>query len=155
MKASTPVLILGAILGILPTVTDARVFTDDQGRTTDAELAGVQENDVVLWKQGLAMRWPLAKLSSTDQAYVREWQANPAATPHIGVRLWERQGLSPVGSFSDDQPGQPGLPNIPGVMEVEKRATFHHYDIDLTNMGKTQANAVTVSYQIYVITASG
>lgn len=145
-----------AVAGILLVGSlEARVFTDDQGRTTEAELAGVYGDDVVLRREGVAMRWPVARLSAADQEYVRGWQTHPPETPRISVRMWQREGLSPEGTFTDEAAAHPGLPDIPGVIEVEKRATYHHYDVDLTHQGSQQAPAVVMSYQLYVLTASG
>ncbi len=132
-----------------------RTFTDDQGKTTNAELSGVDGNDVILRRGGVAIRWPLARLSQADQAYVKEWQKNPPTTPKLLVRLWERKGISPVGIMSVSEDSRPDLPNIPGVIEVEKKDAFHYFDVDISNPSSTQANQLTLAYQLYVITDPG
>lgn len=133
----------------------ARVFTDDQGRSAEAELAGVIDKDVLLRRSGVEMRLPLAKLSKPDQRYVKEWQSNPPVTPKLSVRLWKREGFSSAGTIAKEAGGPPGVPNIPGIHEVEKRDTFHYFEVDITNPSATQANLLTLSYQMYVIPPSG
>lgn len=133
----------------------ARTFTDDQGKTTDAELSAIAGDDVILRRSGVPLRWPLARLSKADQAYVKEWQQNPPATPKLFVRLWERRGFSPAGTFSESKDSQPTLPNIPGIIDVEKKDTFHYFDVDVSNPSGTQASQLSLAYQLYVITASG
>ena len=154
MKASFP-LIAAALLALGASPLPARTFTDDKGTTTEAELSGVVGPDVILRRNGVGIRWPIARLSAEDQKYVKAWQANPPATPRLLVRLWEKTGFSPAGTFSDDQNAPPDLPNIPGVMEVKKRETFHYYDVDVSNPSTTQANQLSLAYQMYVITADG
>ena len=133
----------------------ARVFTDLEGRSTEAELAGVTGQDVLLRKSEVEMRWPLAKLSPADQAYVNEWQANPPITPKLGLQIWKKEGISPAGTFAEEPGGPDGLPNIPGLHEVKKKDTFHYFAVDITNPNSTQASLLTLSYQIYVIPTSG
>lgn len=148
-------LIIASILAAGSSQLQARTFTDDKGTTTEAELSGVVGPDVILRRNGVGIRWPLARLSAEDQKYVKSWQANPPATPRLLVRLWEKTGFSPAGTFSDDKNAQPELPNIPGVMEVKKRETYHYYDVDVSNPSSTQANQLSLAYQMYVITADG
>ncbi len=148
--------VMVSILGFAASIIAAeRTFTDDQGKTTVAALSGVDGNDVILRRGSVAIRWPLAKLSKEDQAYVQEWQKNPPSTPKLLVRLWERMGLSPAGTFPDSSDSPPDLPNIPGIIDVEKKDTFHYFDVDVSNPGSAQANQLTLAYQLYVITASG
>ena len=126
-----------------------------KGRSTEAELAGVTGQDVLLRKSEVEMRWPLAKLSPADQAYVNEWQANPPITPKLGLQIWKKEGISPAGTFAEEPGGPDGLPNIPGLHEVKKKDTFHYFAVDITNPNSTQASLLTLSYQIYVIPTSG
>lgn len=132
-----------------------RVFTDQEGRSTDAELAGVSGQDVILRKSGVEMRWPLVKLSPADQAYVNEWKANPPVTPKLGVQLWKKEGISTAGTFAEEPGGPDGLPHIPGLHEVKKKDKFHYFAVDITNSNPTQANLLTLSYQIYILPTSG
>ncbi|CAN5589183.1 hypothetical protein BH09VER1_BH09VER1_40810 [soil metagenome] len=154
MRPFLSLLALVCVMAV-PSRVVARTFTDDKGTTTDAELSGVMGADVILRRNGVGIRWPLARLSAADQKYVKEWQANPPATPKLFVRLWEKTGFSPAGTFSEAPSTQPELPNIPGVMEVKKRETFHYYDVDVSNPSTTQANQLSLAYQLYVLTADG
>ncbi|MGH8046193.1 MAG: hypothetical protein ACREKL_03015 [Chthoniobacterales bacterium] len=147
--------LLIALAAIAPGLAQMRTFADDQGNTTQAELTGVVGKDVVLRKNGVTVRYALAGLSTEDQAFVKNWQVNPPATPHQQVQLWARQGFSPAGTFSENQNTPPSLPNIPGVVEIKKRETFHYYDVSVSNPGSVQANRLSLAYQLYVITASG
>jgi len=144
-----------ALFALFLQAATARVFTDDQGRTTEAELAGVVKDEVILRKRGVAIRWPIAKLSGADQTYVKKWQASPPSTPRLLVRLWEKKGFSSAGTFSEQSDQMPGLPNIPGILEIEKKETFYYFDVDVSNPGKIQANHLSLVYQLYVINAAG
>ncbi len=154
MKALIPLLAAVGVMAVTGPAL-ARTFTDDKGTTTDAELSGMVGPDVILRRNGVGIRWPLARLSAEDQKYVKAWQANPPATPRLLVRLWEKTGFSPAGTFSEAPSPQPELPNIPGVMEVKKRETFHYYEVGVSNPSTTQANQLSLAYQLYVITADG
>lgn len=130
-----------------------RVFTDDQGRTVDAELVGVRGDNVVLSKNGRAAQWPISKLSAKDQLYVRAWQASPPETPNLSIQIWEREGIGASGAF--DEPEEGGLPkNIPLLLETEEKANYKHYDLDITNRSQVDATNLTVAYVIYIVTAS-
>lgn len=155
MRTNRPIALLVTFILVQTAPVFARVFTDHAGRSTEAELAGVAGQDVLLRKSGVEMRWPLAKLSPADQAYVKEWQTNPPVTPKLGMQIWKKEGLSPTGTFPEEPGGPDGLPNIPGLHEVKKKDTFHYFDVDITNPNSTQANLLTLSYQMYVIPPSG
>jgi hypothetical protein len=155
MHYNRPLFLLATLIPAHSSPAFARVFTDLEGRSTGAELAGVAGQDVLLRKGGVEMRWPMAKLSPADQAYVKEWQANPPVTPKLGVQLWKKEGLSPAGTFAEEPGGPDGLPSIPGLHEVKKKDTFQYFAVDITNPNSTQANLLTLSYQMYVIPPSG
>jgi len=152
---STRFILLVLVAAGFPGLLKARTFTDDKGHTTEAELSGVTGQDVILRRSGVSIRWPIARLSNPDQAYVKEWQAHPPVTPRLLVRLWEKSGFSPAGTFATEQSAQPSLPSIPGVLEIKKRETFHYYDVDVSNPSTMQANQLSLAYQLYVITAEG
>lgn len=143
------------LFSLLLNISDARVFTDDQGRKTEAELAGVVKENVILKKNEVLISWPISKLSASDQTYVKQWQSNPPATPNLLVRLWEKKGFSSAGSFSETSDQLPGIPNIPGIHEIEKRETYYHFDVDVSNPSNIQANHLTLAYQLYIFNASG
>jgi len=132
-----------------------RPFTDGQGRTIQAEMAGISGGDVIMLKDGVTLSYPLAKLSDRDKAFVQAWQSNPPPVPHLQVRLFEKQGFSSAGTFAEDDNAPPSLPNIPGVVEVQKRETFRYDDVEISNPGATQASRLTLAYQLYVVTVTG
>ncbi len=134
----------------------ARVFEDNGGRKVEAELVGVRGDHVVLSRNGNLAQWPVAKLSAQDQAYVASWKKNPPKTPKISVRIWERDGIGPIGKYEETSSG-PGLPkNIPMILETEEKEKYKHYDIDLTNTSANlDANHLVMSYILYVIDESG
>jgi hypothetical protein len=155
MHYRNPLFLLATLILAHSSPASARVFTDLEGRSTEAEFAGMTGQDVLLRKSGVEMRWPMAKLSPADQDYVKEWQANPPVTPRLGVQIWKKDGISPAGTFAEEPVGPDGLPHIPGLHEVKKRDTFHYFAVDISNSNSTQANLLTLSYQIYVIPTSG
>ena len=61
-------------------------FTDDQGRSVEAELVGLRGPNVVLATQNVRGQWRLARLAAADQAYVRDWQRTPTAVRHVTVQ---------------------------------------------------------------------
>lgn len=140
----------------------ARIFTDDAGRQVEAELAGERGANVVLFRQGVAAQWPLAKLSAADQAYVREWRQTRSAVPKLSVRIFERDGVGEKGVFAEKEsanPGPPGLPplpaNVPGIRETEEKVRYRHYDADITNPAQVDAHRLKVDYVLYVIMPDG
>lgn len=154
MRALLSLLALAGLAAVTGSL-HARTFTDDKGNTSEAELTGIIGQDVILRRDGVGVRWPIARLSAEDQKYIRAWQANPPVTPRLLVRLWEKAGFSPAGTFAETATPQPELPNIPGVMEVKKRETYHYFEVTASNPSSTQANQLSLAYQLYVITADG
>jgi len=62
---------VAAVFAFAPPAATARIWTDDQGRTVDADLVRVSDGNVVLRvvATGQEHSWPLAKLSKADQAF--------------------------------------------------------------------------------------
>jgi hypothetical protein len=139
---------------VLPSRAQVRTFTDDQGRTTEAELVAVQGDHVVLRKDGTAMRWPVAKLSPADQLLVRAWKPAAGDHPRLAVRIWKRPGPSPEGEVSAPAES-PSLPNIPGLRDVETRDDLTHYEVHVTNLDGVVARQLVLGYQLYVTEDSG
>ena len=161
-----PALLRWPLLALaLSSVLQARTFTDDSGRTVEAELVGVRGENVVIERQGVAAQWPMAKLSAADQAFVREWQQTRSSVPKLSVRIFERDGLGEKGAFPEEKgasasPGLPGLPggpppNLPGVVQTEQKARYKHYDVDITNPASVDAHQLKVDYVLYVILPDG
>ncbi|MEM7013689.1 MAG: SHD1 domain-containing protein, partial [Verrucomicrobiota bacterium] len=139
-------------LFMVPFVAQARVFTDDSGRTVDAELVGVRGDHVVLAKNGKAGRWPISKLSAADQAYVNSWMKDPPKTPQLRVRLFERDGIGASGVFQGET--SKGPKSIPILQETEAKAKYKYYEADITNDSQVDAMQLTVSYMLFIVNAS-
>ncbi len=133
---------------------EARVFTDNQGRTVDATLVGVRGDHVVLSRNGRAARWPIAKLSGKDQRYVKNWKKNPPGTPKLTVNLWERAGVGPEGTY-EQKKGLELPKNVPGLLKTSETAKYKHFEVDMTNLSAVDANHLTVAYVMYVIGGKG
>ena len=140
------VLLLGPVEG--------RVFTDDAGRTVEAELVGVRGNNVVLARGKFAGRWPIAKLSAEDQTYVKKWQENPPVASRITARIWERDGISSAGTMATDE--APAITkNIPLLKQTTETDKYKYYEVDLFNESNNDAGGVTMAYVLYVISPQG
>ena len=132
----------------------AKTFTDDQGRTIEAEIVGVRSDKVVLSRNGKSAQWPISKLSKGDQLYVKAWQKNPKKTPKVSITIWERDGVGPEGAY--EKSNKPGLPkNIPGLIETTETTKYKHYEVDMTNIHSVDASQLTLAYVIYVIGGNG
>ncbi|MEM1294867.1 MAG: hypothetical protein AAGH89_05835 [Verrucomicrobiota bacterium] len=142
-------LLLTLSLLLLPTLASARVFTDDTGRTIDAELVGVQGDYVVISKNGKAARWPITRLSKPDQIYVRAWAKDPPKTPDLRVRLFERDGVGPSGIFQGETSKAPA--SIPIIQQTQATAKYKHYEADITNDTNVDASQVVVSYMLFIV----
>tara|TARA_R110002096_G_scaffold26518_1_gene81732 strand:- start:4553 stop:5428 length:876 start_codon:yes stop_codon:yes gene_type:complete len=134
---------------LVPTLASARIFTDDTGRTVEADLVGVQGDDVVISKNGKAARWPIAKLSKPDQIYVSAWAKNPPQTPRLRVRLFERDGVGPSGVFQGETGKAPV--GIPILQQTEATANYKHYEADIANDSNVDATQVLVSYMLFIV----
>jgi hypothetical protein len=62
-----------ALLITLATTAIARTWTNDQGKTIEAEIVRVDAGEPIVKKAGQEMRLTLAKLSPADQEYVKKW----------------------------------------------------------------------------------
>ena len=124
---------------------DARTFTDDQGRTIEADLIAVQDEYAVISKNGRSARWPIAKFSKKDQAYIELWQKDPASTPKFTINLWERDGIGPEGPLNYREVGGEGLPFV----QTEKKARYKHFDVDLRAQTKADGRNLTLAYTLY------
>lgn len=69
------------LTGVVPAAS-ARTWTDMSGRTMEAEMTGVEGEQVLLRFKGKQIKLPLAKLSLADRAFVSEAkETDTAATP--------------------------------------------------------------------------
>ncbi|MFT5470381.1 MAG: hypothetical protein ACI8UO_005509 [Verrucomicrobiales bacterium] len=136
---------------VLPLSLAARVFTDEDGRKVDAEIVGVRDGHVVLTKNGKTGRWPIEKLSTVDQVYVRAWSKDPTTSPKLRVRLFERDGAGPSGVFQG--PTSKAPTSIPLIQQTEAKANHKHYVADITNDAQAQVDALqlTVAYVLFVV----
>lgn len=141
------------LVAFLTLSAEARTFKDDMGREIEAEMTGVNGENVVLSKGGQSFQWPVAKLSKVDQQYVSAWKSDPATTPSVVVNVWEREGIGSAGLM--DGKGGLELPkNIPLLKTTEEKEKYRYYDVDLSNNSQVDANKVHLKYVIYVIDAS-
>ena len=134
----------------------AHLFTDDTGRTVEAELAGLRGANVVLASQGVRGQWPVARLAPPDQAYVKQWQASSAAVSKVIVQMTEHDGIGEKGVFKQESEGGPALPkDLPFAPKTESKATYKHYDLQITNPATVDASQLRVDYVLYVIQPDG
>ena len=63
------------------TASLARTWTNDQGRTIEAELVRMEAGEPIVKKGGQEIKLTLAKLSPADQAFVNQWQEQQASKP--------------------------------------------------------------------------
>lgn len=70
-----------ALLITLATTAIARTWTNDQGKTIEAEIVRVDEGEPIVKKAGQEIKLTMAKLSSADQEYVKQWLDQQAAKP--------------------------------------------------------------------------
>ncbi len=153
--ALTLTLTLTLFSGILA-VSQARVFTDTQGRRIDAEVLDVREENVILKKDGKTYVWPLVKLSVSDQLFLKRWKATHAKTrARVQVRLWEKDGIGPSGTFEADEARAKAPKGPPILSETKQRAKYKHYEVDLTNTTREDATKLTMSYVVFLIDGSG
>lgn len=67
-----------ALLWVVP-AAQARTWTDQQGRSIDAEIVRVENDAVVVSKSGKELRLRLAILSDADKDFVTKWNAERQA----------------------------------------------------------------------------
>ena len=150
-------LITLVVLGFHAQVGHAHLFTDDQGRQVEAEIAGLRGANVVLATQNVRGQWPVARLSPPDQAYVKEWQAANSAVSKVQVQITERDGIGERGEFPvADRGGQPALPEgLPIAPAKETRAVYKHCDLVIQNPAVVDANHLRVAYVLYLVKPDG
>ncbi len=71
--AAVGVLVALCLTAALTSSLSARIFTDTDGRTVEAEVAGLRGDQAVLNIKGKLITWPMDRLSQADQDYIREW----------------------------------------------------------------------------------
>ena len=134
----------------------AHLFTDDAGRTVEAELVGVRGPDVVLATQGVRGRWPVERLAAADQSFVKEWQATSTTVNRVIVQVTERDGIGEKGTFKRESDGGPSLPkDLPFGPKTATKASYKHYDLQITNPAAVDASHLRVDYVLYVIQPDG
>lgn len=84
-------IILACLVSCLIGSVHARTWTDDRGRTVDAEILRIDGDDPVVSLRGKEVKLPAAKLSPADHEFLDKWKldhpvapaaaATPAATP--------------------------------------------------------------------------
>ena len=131
----------------------AHLFTDDMGRTVEAEIGGVRGAHVILARGGVAGLWPIAKLSAADQTFVQEWQKSHSGIKQLQTRIDERDGIGERGLFTSSAEGAAPLP-LPGVT-TDTKQTFKHCVISLNNPNTIDATALKVDYVLYAILPDG
>jgi len=149
--------ILLATLALAPLrLVNAHLFTDDQGRKVEAELVGMRGENVVLATQGVRGQWPVFRLAPADQAYVRQWQASSAAVGRVIVQMTEHDGIGEKGTFKQETEGGPALPkDLPFAPQTESKATYKHYNLQITNPATVDASHLRVDYVLYVVQPDG
>lgn len=157
-----PFLFVVTFLACLAAVAQAQahLFTDDQGRQVEAELAGIRGKHVILATQQVRALWPLAKLSAADQDYVREWQKTSTAVQRVTVQTFERDGIGERGEFKKEKGGMPGPggdspPKLPIGPQAETRTSYKHYELSIANPGALDASFLKVAYVMYVVQPDG
>ena len=134
-------------------VARAHLFTDDMGRTVEAEIGGVRGDHVILARSGVAGLWPIAKLSASDQAFVREWRTLHSGIKQLQTRINDRDGIGERGLFASPA-ASPTAPELPGVSTSTKQS-FKHCLISLSNPNTIDATALKVDYVLYAIQPDG
>jgi hypothetical protein len=73
----------------------------------------------------------------------------------ISITTFERDGIGETGTFEADdrRSSKPGGP--PVISSTDKKLTYKHYDIDLTNQSKVEGKDLRVEYVLYTVSADG
>lgn len=132
----------------------AHLFTDDTGRTVEAEIGGVRGANVILARGGVAGQWPIAKLSAADQAYVQEWQKSHSGIKQLQTRIDERDGIGERGLFQSNASDSATSPPLPGV-STDTKQSYKHCVVTLNNPNAIDATALKVDYVLYSIQPDG
>lgn len=156
MRTAFSLVVLSGLSLIPLQRASAHLFTDDQGRTVEAEVVGLRGANVVLATQGVRGQWPVARLAPPDQAYVKEWQATSTAVKRVVVQMNERDGIGEKGAFKTETSASPGPPkDLPLAPQTDSKAAYKHYDLQVTNPAGVDASRLHVDYVLYVIQPDG
>jgi len=80
--------LVGLAVLSLTAQTEARPWTDSAGRQVEAEYSGMQGDSVLLkLASGQTVPFPLARLSTEDQAFAKAQASSPAATPETAPKV--------------------------------------------------------------------
>jgi hypothetical protein len=73
----------------------------------------------------------------------------------ISISTFERDGIGETGTFNADdfRSSLPGGP--PVISSTDKKLSYKHYDIDMTNQSKKEGTDLRVEYVLYTVSASG
>lgn len=137
-----------AVFGHLAVQAEVRTFTNSAGKTIEAELTGVAEDQALLkLKNGRQTKVPLASLSAEDQAYVKSWhEQNKDKVTAGDVRLAIEKSSRRI--QGERQAGG----NRNESKENSKTETF--YSCKLDNYSKKKIEGLTADYIIYKRTSS-
>ncbi len=113
------IVMLSALL-FLSTSLAAREWTDSAGRKIEAEILGIEQRNTVvilIGKQRAAL--PAAKLSATDQAWLKEWAKDKSPAQQLPLPVWPETVLQPEIKLT-------------GGKSKDGKFVFHstHYDFD-------------------------
>ena len=71
-----PLIIVGLCLLILPYIASARTWTDNTGRTIEADMISADTESATVLFNGKEVNIPRSKLSEADQKFCDEWLEN-------------------------------------------------------------------------------
>lgn len=118
----------------------ARTFTDNQGRTIEAELVGHSGDTVVISRGGKEFPVPVTNFSLDDQEYIRQWiEANPGSAR---FRFRYYADLDQVDQSQRDAPG--------GAYEDKLKTFGWEYEMIVSNLEVTPAKGIEIRYEIYI-----
>lgn len=153
--------VVGLLLAAFGTSTafaEPRTWRSQKGKKLEADLAGVEGDQVVLAKPGepeKQIRFPIASLVEKDQEYIAAWQGNRESImgqllwPHA-VRAKPKPGSKGSGSKKKDKKAQEPPP-APTPVEGEAGAGTEPRVEELF----TNAEAPAVKVKYYVLYFSG
>ena len=120
--------------------TEAREFTDAQGRKIEAELVSHAGSTIVINRGGKEFAVPISIFAEPDQEYIQEWiAANPDAVSYeFGYYVdLERDRVS-----QRDAPG--------GATDDRLKIIPYIYEMILYNKGVAPAEGIEIRYEIYI-----
>ncbi|HEY5621753.1 MAG TPA: glycosyl hydrolase [Pontiella sp.] len=74
---------------LLPVHAESRIWTSRDGKTATAEFEKLDDDSVVLKKNGRTVRIPLDSLSDADQSYVREYMAEQVRQQQAPLQIFD------------------------------------------------------------------